>query len=170
MLWLKFIHIGAITIWIAGLFYLSSLLAGHETVQDRQDFARVRMASRFAYMGLVSPAGFVAVGSGTALLFVADALHPWMFAKLAAVTLLVIVHVQFAYVLTHLAVEGAKQPNLRIGLLVGTTAVAALAILALVLAKPAIGDAGLPEWLTRPGFLTASADRAPALPQPRTGH
>lgn len=49
MLWLKFIHIGAIAIWIAGLFYLSALLAGHDTVQDRQDFARVRMASRFAY-------------------------------------------------------------------------------------------------------------------------
>lgn len=170
MLWLKFIHIGAIAIWIAGLFYLSSLLAGHDTVRDRQDFARIRMASRFAYMGLVSPAGFVAVGSGTVLLFVADALHPWMFAKLAAVTLLVIVHVQYAYVLTHLAEEGAKQPTLRIRLLVGATAVSALAILALVLAKPPIASDVVPDWLTRPGFLTAPADRAPALLQPRTGY
>ncbi len=164
MLWVKFIHIGAIAIWIAGLFYLSALLAGHDTVRDRQDFARVRMASRFAYMGLVSPAGFVAVGSGTALLFIADALHPWMFAKLAAVTLLVIVHVQYAYVLTHLAAEGAKQPTLRIRLLVGATAAAALAILALVLAKPAIGSDFLPAWATEPGFMKAAGDRAPVPP------
>ena len=165
MLWLKFIHIAAIALWIAGLFYLSALLAGHDTVRDQQDFARIRMASRFAYMGLVSPAGFVAVGSGTALLFVADALHPWMFAKLAVVTVLVIIHVQYAYVLTHLAVAGARQPTLRIRIMVGATATAALAILGLVLAKPAIGDDFLPAWATEPGFMTAGEDRAPAPPR-----
>ena len=116
MLWLKFVHITGIAIWIAGLLYLAALLAGHAAVRDAQDFARVRMASRFAYMGVVSPAAFVAIAAGTALLFVSDALHPWMFAKLAAVTVLVIVHVQYAYVLTHLANEGAQAPTLRIRL------------------------------------------------------
>jgi hypothetical protein len=38
-----------------------------------------------------------------------------MFDKLALVTVLVVVHVQYAYVLTHLAEEGARQkgPGIR---------------------------------------------------------
>ena len=62
MLWLKFLHIAGVAVWVAGLLYLAALLQNHQRVRDRQDFARVRMGSRFAYMGLVSPAAFVAVG------------------------------------------------------------------------------------------------------------
>ncbi len=170
MLWLKFIHIGGIAIWIAGLLYLAALLAGHDEVRDRQDFARIRMASRFAYMGLVSPAGFIAVAAGTGLLFVGDALHPWMFAKLAVVTVLVVVHVQYAYVLANLAQEGAQEPTLRIRLMVAAIVVAATAILYLVLAKPALGDDILPGWLSEPGFMTRAERPAPALRAPALLH
>jgi uncharacterized membrane protein len=167
MLWLKFVHIAGIAIWIAGLLYLAALLAGHAAVRDTQDFARVRMASRFAYMGVVSPAAFVAVAAGTALLFVGDALHPWMFAKLAAVTVLVIVHVQYAYVLTHLAEEGAQQPTARIRIMVAAIIAAALAVLWLVLAKPAISADALPRWLGEPGLMTRAEGPAAALPPRR---
>lgn len=163
MLWLKFVHISGIAIWIAGLLYLAALLAGHATVRDAQDFARIRMATRFAYMGVVSPAAFLAVAAGTALLFVSDALHPWMFAKLAAVTVLVVVHVQYAYVVTHLAVEGAQQPTLRIRIMVGAIIVAAVTVLYLVLAKPVLRDDILPRWLSEPGFMTRGEGPAAAL-------
>jgi uncharacterized membrane protein len=167
MLWLKFIHITGIAIWIAGLLYLAWLLAGHDTVRDQQDFARIRMASRFAYMGLVSPAAFIAVGAGSALLFVSDALHPWMFAKLAVVTVLVVVHVQYAYVLTHLAEEGAQQPTLRIRVMVAAILAAAAAIIYLALAKPLLDGDFLPQWLSQPGFLKPPEDPAPVLPPPQ---
>lgn len=169
MLWLKFLHIGGIAIWVAGLLYLAGLFAGHARVRDRQDFARVRMASRFAYMGLVSPAAFIAVGAGTALLFVSDALHPWMFVKLAAVTVLVIVHVQFAYVLTHLANEGARQPTLKIRIMVGAIVAASLAVFWLVLAKPAVPDRALPGWMREPGIMKAAVAPTPAPPLRRPG-
>ncbi|HSJ79427.1 MAG TPA: CopD family protein [Erythrobacter sp.] len=168
MLWLKFIHITGIAIWIAGLLHLASLLAGHAAVRDQQDFARVRMASRFAYMGVISPAAFVAVAAGTALLFVSDALHPWMFAKLGAVTVLVIVHVQYAYVLTHLAVEGAQQPTVKIRIMVGAIIAAALAVLYLVLAKPVLNEDVLPGWMQEPGFMKGAEDRAAAPHRPAT--
>lgn len=170
MLWLKFIHIGGIAIWIAGMLYLAALLAGHDKVRDAQDFARIRMASRFAYMGLVSPAAFLSVGAGTALLFISDALHPWMFAKLAVVTVLIIVHVQYAYVLTHLADEGAKQPTIKIRLMVAAIFAASLGILYLVLAKPVLGDEVLPRWMSEPGIMTGGEDRAPARPPVRCLH
>ncbi|ASJ90437.1 CopD family protein [Porphyrobacter sp. CACIAM 03H1] len=164
MLWLKFVHITGIAIWIAGLLYLAALLAGHAAVRDAQDFARVRMASRFAYMGVVSPAAFVAIAAGTALLFVSDALHPWMFAKLAAVTVLVIVHVQYAYVLTHLANEGAQAPTLRIRIMVAAIIAAAAAVLYLVLAKPVLVADALPRWLRQPGVMSGAEAPAAALP------
>lgn len=170
MLWLKFVHITGIAIWIAGLLYCAALLAGHAAVRDRQDFARVRMASRFAYMGVVSPAAFVAVAAGTALLFVGDALHPWMFAKLAVVTVLVIVHVQYAYVLTHLADEGVQQPTLRIRIMVAAIVAAVVAVLYLVLAKPVLSTDALPRWLTEPGIMSRAEAPAAAPPPPASHH
>jgi uncharacterized membrane protein len=166
MLWLKFLHIACIATWVAGLFYLAALLAGHRRVRDRQDFARIRMASRFAFMGIVSPAAFIAIGTGGALLFIADALHPWMFVKLMGVGVLVVAHVQYGYVLTHLADEGAKGPTTRIRVVVGAIFLSALTVLYLVLAKPVITDSFVPRSLTEPGFLTRpeGPDQAPRPP------
>ena len=69
MVWLKFLHIAALAVWMAGLLYLPALLCAHRRINDRQDFARVRMASRFVYLLIASPAACIAVGAGTALLF-----------------------------------------------------------------------------------------------------
>lgn len=164
MLWLKFLHIGGIAVWIAGLLYLASLLLGHTKVRDQQDFARIRMGSRFAFMGIVSPAAFIAVGAGGALLFVADALHPWMFVKLLVVGVLVIAHVQYGYVLTHLADEEAKGPNFRIIAIATAIIASTVAILWLVLLKPAISEGFVPQWLSEPGLLKDAAGPAQARP------
>jgi protoporphyrinogen IX oxidase len=161
MLWLKFLHIAALAIWVAGLLYLPAMLIGHHKTRDQQDFARVRMASRFTYMGMVSPAAFVAVAAGSALMFVADALHPWMFVKLAAVGVLVIAHVQYGYVLTHLADQEVRAPTLRVRLIASAVLMSSLAIILLVLAKPDIPTDFLPEWLLEPGLLSP-----PQVPPP----
>jgi protoporphyrinogen IX oxidase len=172
MMWLKFLHVAGLSLWLGGLLYLPAMLWAHHKVEDQQDFARIRMASRFVYMGLASPAAFVAIGAGAALLFVADALHPWMFLKLAAVGVLVIAHMQYGYVLARLAREEARAPTLRvrlIGLLVLASAAAALW---LVLAKPVVGTGFIPDPLLEPGILQRPEDRAPPpsplLPHPRS--
>lgn len=166
MLWLKFLHIAGIAIWVAGLLYLAALLFGHNKVRDRQDFARIRMGSRFAYMGLVSPAAFIAVGAGGALLFVGDALHPWMFVKLIGVGVLVMAHMQYGYVLVHLADEEAKGPTFRIVAIAWAIVASVTAILWLVLAKPAISTEFVPDWLSEPGLLQRPASPVPAPPPP----
>jgi|TARA_R100000501_G_scaffold1440_2_gene4352 uncharacterized membrane protein len=166
MLWLKFLHISGIAIWVSGLLYLAAMLLNHHKVRDSQDFARVRMGSRFAYMGIVSPAAFLAVGAGGALLFVADALHPWMFVKLMAVGVLVIAHIQYGYALMHLAEEEAEGPTLRIMIVAGTILLSTAAILWLVLAKPYISNKIFPQWLNEPGFLQRQESPLPAPPPP----
>lgn len=163
MLWLKFLHVAGLLIWVAGLLYLAAMLMGHRTVRDQQDFARIRMASRFIYMGFVSPAAFVAIGAGSALLFVSDALHSWMFLKLMAVGVLVIAHLQYGYVLAHLADQEARAPTLRVKLIAGAVSVSVLGILVLVLAKPHVSTAFVPEWLTEPGLLTRP-ETSPPVP------
>lgn len=163
-MWLKFLHIAGICVWIAGLACLAALLFDHRKVRDQQDFARVRMGSRFVYMGLASPAAFIAVGAGGALLFVADALHPWMFAKLAAVGVLVFAHVNYGYILTHLADEEADGPTLRIHASTAMLAASSAAILWLVLAKPPLAEGAAPGWISEPGLLRHPADRVSAPP------
>lgn len=165
MLWLKFLHVAALAIWVAGLVYLPAMLAGHHKVRDPQDFVRIRMASRFLYMGLVSPAAFLAVGAGIALLFVSDALHPWMFLKLVAVGLLVIAHLQCGYVLTHLADREARPPTRRLSLIAAAVPLSSLAILGLVLAKPEMPTGLVPDALTEPGLLSRPESGAP-VPHP----
>lgn len=173
MLWLKFIHIASLVVWVAGLLYLPAMLIGHGRVTDRQEFVRLRLASRFAYLGLVSPAAFVAVGAGSALLFVADALYPWMFLKMMAVGVLVVAHVQYGNVLTHLAEEAASVPGLRLKIVEGLVLASTLAILVLVLAKPSVPVDLLPAWLMEPGVLTrpeiASPTPFPPAPPPLPG-
>jgi protoporphyrinogen IX oxidase len=166
MLWLKFLHISGLSIWVAGLLYLPTMLWAHHKVEDQQDFARIRMSSRFAYMGIVSPAAFVAVGAGSALLFVSDALHPWMFLKLVAVGVLVFAHIQYGYVLTHLADQEAKAPTLRVKFVAVAVALSSLAILYLVLAKPPVSLDFLPAWALEPGVLNRPQNAPPPVPHP----
>ncbi|MFN3515187.1 MAG: CopD family protein [Phenylobacterium sp.] len=155
--WLKALHIAGLIVWCAGLIYLPGLLLGHRRVADTQDFARVRRASRFAYTAIVSPAAFVAVGAGMALLFVADALHGWMFVKLALVSVLTGIHVHYGYILDQLSDQKVDPPRRRLfGLFAGQLAVIGV-ILFLVLAEPPIATEPLPHWLTTPGALQSSS-------------
>jgi uncharacterized membrane protein len=168
MMWLKFIHIAALSIWVAGLLYLPALLLAHRRVDDAQDFARVRMASRLAYLGLVSPAAFVAIAAGGALLFVSDALHPWMFVKLVVVGALVVAHMQYGHLVAKLAERDVHASRLRLKLIEGAVLVSAAVVLLLVLGKPALSLDFLPDQLLEPGFLNRpeSGPPVPLAPLP----
>jgi protoporphyrinogen IX oxidase len=168
MLWLKFLHISALAIWVPGLIYLPVLLWTHHKSEDQQEFARIRRASRYAYMGIVSPAAFVAIGAGGALLFVSDALHPWMFLKLVAVGVLVMAHMQYGAVLANLAEPDRPVPKLRLKAVAIFVLASSLATLWLVLAKPGIATDFLPDWLTEPGLLERPEASPPLPHQPRS--
>jgi uncharacterized membrane protein len=151
---LKALHIAGLLVWCAGLLYLPGLLIAHRELGEGEDFVRIRNASRFNYNAVVSPAAFLAVGAGTALLFASPGvLQGWMFLKLAFVGLLVMAHVQYGFVLARLSEPGARPPWLRLILVWAGVLGATGAILWLVLEKPVIDDTLLPDWLLRPGGL-----------------
>ncbi|MFM2044612.1 MAG: hypothetical protein RLY86_3188 [Pseudomonadota bacterium] len=151
MLWLKLVHVPAILVWAAGLLVMPFFLTAHRKASDGRDFVRVRRAGRFIHTAVMSPAGVLAVLSGTLLLFPAGAIQDWMFLKLTLVMGLVVAHLLYGRVLTRLA-DPTHAPALpRVAVPLGLAAACAAGILWLVLAKPSIPLDALPAELLRPG-------------------
>jgi len=146
----KGLHIAALVIWCGGLFALPLLLARHDAAIGQADFTRIRRVSHYGYIFAITPAALVAIGSGTALIFLREVYVPWLFAKLAFVALLVAYHAWVGHILVAVAeTEGSHippEPALPLVLLM----VPVIAILTLVLAKPDLQMIPLPDWLMQP--------------------
>ncbi|WP_035704906.1 CopD family protein [Niveispirillum irakense] len=151
---LKFIHIAAIAIWAGGLLALPLLYARRFAVPAGDELFRLQGVVRFSYVMLLSPAAFIAVGSGTALIFLRETFVAWFSLKLAFVALLVLMHIASGLIIIRLFKEDAPLPRPTYPLVGGTILMAVLAILFLVLAKPDIDPAALlPRAMAEPGAL-----------------
>jgi protoporphyrinogen IX oxidase len=146
----KGLHIAALVIWCGGLFALPLLLARHDAAIGQSDYSRIRRVTHYGYIFAITPAALIAIGSGTALIFLREVYVPWLFAKLVFVALLVAFHAWVGHTLVEVAeTEGTHvppEPALPLTLLL----VPILAILTLVLAKPDLQTIPLPEWLMQP--------------------
>jgi uncharacterized membrane protein len=152
--WLKLIHIAAISIWMAGLLSLPGLYVQRATVGEEEHLYRLQRIVRFAYVRIVSPAAFLAVASGTALIFLREAFVPWLSAKLALVALLAIIHALTGLVVIRLFKEGEVYPVWRFMATTALIVVLICGVLFLVLAKPVFDPARfVPTAMTEPGGL-----------------
>ncbi len=165
MAWLKAVHIAGLSLWLAALASLPALLIAHRHKQDGADFARVRAATRFGYLALASPAAFVTVLSGTALLLVADALHGWMVVKLVGVGGLVLIHMRLGHLLSPFTDLLRSHVRARMALVWGAMLLSATLALLMVLWKPAIAPVALPDPLREPAAILSPPPQAP-LPVP----
>lgn len=147
---LKALHAGFIAVWIAGLLALPAMLARHDRAIGQADFTRIRHATHYGYVWAVTPAAVLAVGSGTALIFLREVFAPWLFAKLVCVAALVAIHAWVGHTIVAVAeTEGRHEPPEP---LVPTLLLSAVvtAVLFLVLAKPELDELPLPGWLLQP--------------------
>jgi putative membrane protein len=140
---LKFAHIIAIAVWSAGLICLPFLYVQRRRLSGNA-LHRLHNFTRFFYVALVSPAAFVAVGSGTALIFVQATFEPWFAVKLAFVGVMVIIHVTSGAVILRLFEPGQVYPHWRLVAVSLVTSFVVGAILVVVLGKP--------QWATPSGF------------------
>lgn len=147
---LKAMHIGMLSLWCAGLFALPLMLARHDPAVGQGDYALIRRATHYGYIWVITPAALFAIGSGLLLIFLREVFVPWMFAKLVFVALLVAFHAWLGHILLVVAeTEGTHtppEPLIPLLLLL----VPILTILALVLAKPELGEIPMPGWLSEP--------------------
>lgn len=147
---LKSLHIVALLVWCAGLLALPLMLARHDPQHSQATYARLREITQFTYIALLTPAAVLAVAAGVALIFVRHVFEPWMFAKLAAVALLVCLHAWQGHLLTQMGeTRGERQsPSALLTIMLATPIITA--VLVLVLAKPDLPASLLPAWLLSP--------------------
>jgi uncharacterized membrane protein len=162
---LKFVHITTIAIWAAGLISLPGLYVQRAHVKDKDALYRLQMIVRYAYVAIISPAAFVAVVSGTALIFGQQTFAGWFSVKLLFVGMLAILHVLTGLIIIRLFKEGETYPVWRFIAATVLTAAVVGAIVFVALAKPFIG-LELPGELTRPGGLRTLAERFSPWPIP----
>lgn len=156
--WLKFLHVATLSIWAAGLLALPQIFLQRTGLGNDRHLFRLHRFARFAYVRVVSPAAFVAVGTGIALIFANHVYTPWLALKLAAVGGMVLLHMQAGYVMVRLFQRDIRFPAWRAYFTLAGTSAAIGAVLWLVLAKPILTFDRLPGWMTRPGGLQSLFD------------
>lgn len=150
---LKFIHLATIAVWSGGLLVLPLLFWQRRKVADIDELEQLHRITRFVYVVMTSPAAVVAVGSGTALIFLQTTFNEWFSLKMVLVGAMVMLHVLAG--LTLASVFAAKGRFGALACTVLTVAYLALivAILWVVLAKPRIDANDLAPHLFDPGAL-----------------
>ena len=151
MVWIKFLHIAAISIWSAGLICLPGLYVQRVHAADSA-LHRLQALVRYLYVGLMSPAAFAAIASGTALIFMRQTFQPWFGYKLLFVGVMATLHLLTGLVIIKLFNEGQIYPVWRFVAVTLLTVLVVCAILFLVLAKPNLPNF-LPQDLFQPGSL-----------------
>lgn len=158
---LKALHVAALIVWCAGLLALALLLTVHDPQHGQSIFARLRRLTHYSYTGLVTPAAVLAIAAGTALVFARGVFEPWLFAKLAAVGVLVVLHAWLGLAVSKIGETAGRHqpPSARLAFAVALPAMAAA--LLLVLAKPELPAGLLPEALDAPRYRALPLDATP---------
>ncbi len=154
---LKFVHIVAIALWSAGLICLPFLYRQRKKLSGHALY-RLHNFTRFFYVALTSPAAFVAVGSGIALIFVEATFEPWFAVKLGLVGVMVIIHVTSGLKILHLFEPGRSYPAWRLVIVSTLTLCVVTAILVTVLGKPLWTTPSQFEAFFAPGALGEALD------------
>jgi uncharacterized membrane protein len=150
---LKFVHLATIAVWSGGLLVLPLLFWQRRYATDIHELERLHRVTRFVYVVLTSPAAFVAIGSGTALIFLQTTFREWFSLKMVLVGAMAMLHV-----LAGLTAVKVFAPAGRFGrgAFIALTSVYLLLILGIlwiVLAKPAIDSNQIAPHLFDPGVL-----------------
>src|SRR5690606_25139269 len=126
--WLKLLHVATIALWSAGLIALPFLYWQRRGL-EQQRLHRLHAFTRFFYVALLSPAAFVAVASGTALILLMGTYENWFSAKLVGVSALTGIHIFSGMVILRLFEPGQVYPGWRVALVVTLTLLVIGAIL-----------------------------------------
>lgn len=134
--WMKVLHITAMTVWFAGLFFLPRLFIAK--AQDRPHDADVKHFNEMGktlYFRIMTPAGLLTIGLGLALTgFGFEGV--WLPAKLVLVSVLVMIHLYYGQLLLDLARARPRRSVPLLRVLNWVPFAVMLAIAALTAAKP----------------------------------
>ncbi len=150
---LKFVHLAAIAIWSGGLLALPFLFWQRRALAAGPDLDRLHRITRLVYVELTSPAAFIAIASGTALIFLQATFTEWFTLKMILVGLMAMLHVVAGLVIHQLFSPNGRFGRVSFVTLASTYAIVIVAILWVVLAKPHIDSNQFMVHLFEPGGL-----------------
>lgn len=150
---LKFIHLAAIAIWSGGLIVLPFLFWQRRSLPVGPELDRLHRITRLVYVELTSPAAFVAIASGTALIFLQATFVEWFSVKMVLVGIMAMLHVLAGLVLHHLFLPEGHFSRLSSIALATAYVFVIVAIIWVVLAKPHIPSNAFAPHLFEPGGL-----------------
>ncbi len=150
---LKFTHLAAIAIWSAGLIVLPFLFRQRRALDVGTELDRLHRMTRFVYVGMASPAAFVAIASGTALIFLQATFQEWFSVKMVLVGGMAMLHVVAGLVLAGLFLADGRFGRASYVALSSAYIVLITAIIWIVLSKPHINSNQFATDLFRPGAL-----------------
>lgn len=152
MVFVKFLHIMAISVWAAGLVSLPGLYVQRAKIDRDHDLYRLQKIVRFSYVRVLSPAAFIAIATGTGLIFLQNPFSAWFSMKLALVGVMVVIHVMTGLVIIRLFNKGEVYPVWRFVSVTIASGIVVCGILFLVLARPE-APFSLPSGWSDPGAL-----------------
>jgi len=150
---LKFVHLAAIAIWSGGLLVLPLMFRQRQGLAPGPELDRLHRFTRFIYVGMTSPAAFVAIGSGTALIFLQTTFVEWFSLKMVLVGGMAMLHVVAGLVMAQLYEPGGRFGRVAMATLTTAYTVLIVGVIWLVLAKPNIDSNAFAEQLFAPGGL-----------------
>lgn len=150
---LKFMHLATIAIWSGGLIVLPFLFRQRPGIETGPELDRLHRTTRFVYVGMTSPAAFLAIGSGTALIFLQTTFLEWFSLKMLLVGIMVMLHVIAGLILVRLFEPAGRFGRFSYVALTGAYLVLITAIIWVVLAKPHIDSNQFATNLFAPGGL-----------------
>jgi uncharacterized membrane protein len=163
VVWLKLLHVSGLAIWTAGLLLMPLLFGQRRAAGSGSSLHRLHAFTRFSYITIISPAAFLAIGTGTALILLRGIAGPWFAVKLLLVGALVGLHVWIGLLVLSIFEEGGSFARWRVVSSVTVLSATMLGVFWVVLAKPDIDPAALlPGFMLRPGGLREAA--APFIP------
>ena len=157
---LKFIHLAAIAIWSGGLLALPFLFWQRRLLEAGPDLDRLHRITRLVYVELTSPAAFIAIASGTALIFLQATFAEWFTLKMVLVGLMAMLHVVAGLVMHKLFSPKGRFGGFSFVVLASSYAVLITAIVWVVLAKPHIDSNQFAVNLFKPGGLAKAVHQS----------
>jgi protoporphyrinogen IX oxidase len=151
---LKFVHLAAIAIWSGGLLALPFLFWQRRLLEAGPDLDRLHRITRLVYVELTSPAAFIAIASGTALIFLQATFQEWFSLKMVLVGIMAMLHVLAGLVMHQLFSPKGRFGSLSFVALATAYALVITGIIWVVLAKPHIDSNRFAVHLFEPGGLS----------------
>ena len=150
---LKFVHIATIALWSGGLIVLPYLFWQRRLLAAGPELDRLHRITRFVYVAMTSPAAVVAIGTGTALIFLQGTFREWFTLKMVLVGAMVMLHVVAGLVAVRVFAPDGRFGSRSCVALTSLYLVLIVAIIWVVLAKPTIDSTQFAAELFEPGAL-----------------